>query len=297
MSTTMDEKSRVETLLSQSRSFFVIDKNGILQHFENFDEEEMDADLFAGLFSAVSTYAKELNAGDIQRATLEDHKFIFAEAENTPFLIVLDVDTEMSDENGSWLVNRIVNRFAEIQALKKDDVKGKLSIESLFSERGKTINWNTIHAIRQSAIQSDRVMYDHIETLNLTKINIRNKIWVKYRRMIQSLVENQSTVAGVLLILRHMNALNKLYSGRGGLDRLSDVHKYMEKQFKENTVGYELETQLIQIGELYVAIFPIFNPEGGLFALASKNSATITRLTTQVERLVSSIEKILGEGL
>ena len=51
MALEISDNERIETLLSQSRSFFVINRSGILQHYENFLKENQDADLYAGLFT------------------------------------------------------------------------------------------------------------------------------------------------------------------------------------------------------------------------------------------------------
>ena len=295
MALEISDNERIESLLSQSRSFFVIDQSGILQHYENFLKESQDADLYAGLFAAVNVFAKELKAGDIQTATLEDHKFVFSEDKMSGFLIVMDVINQMSDDNGTWLINEIMKRFKDVEALKADDIKGQLSLETLFSERGKSIDWDTIKAIRESAVKSVKAASDPIETLNLSKINLKNKFWVRIRKMISTMVEHQKTLVGCLLIIRNDGSLNKLYSGRGGFERIGDLYNYMQSKFDEGTVGTNIETEMIQIGDLYCSIFTIFHAEGGLFALASKNGSTITRLITQIERLVGAIERLGNE--
>ncbi|MHA2028735.1 MAG: hypothetical protein ACW99Q_05040 [Candidatus Kariarchaeaceae archaeon] len=291
----ISESDKIETLLSQSRSFFVIDSTGILQHYENFLPEPQEPDLYAGLFSAVNAYAKELKAGSIQTATLEEHKFVFSEEKNSGYLIVMDVNNQMSDDNGTWLINQIVRRFKDIEALKADDIRGQLSLETLFSERGKSIDWGTIKAIRESAVQSAKAAADPIETLNLSKVNLKNKLWVRIRKMIGTMVEHQKSLAGSILIIRNQLMLNKLYSGRGGFERLGDLYNYMQSKFDQGSVGQDVETEMIQIGDLYCSIFTIFHAEGGLLAIASVNGSTISRLITQVERLVSAIERLGNE--
>lgn len=295
MALELSDNDRIESLLSQSRSFFVIDSSGILQHYENFLSETQESDLYAGLFTAVNVYAKELKAGAIQTATLEEHKFVFSEDKNSGYLIVMDVNNQMSDDQGSWLINQIMRRFRDIQALKADDIKGQLSLETLFSERGKTIDWSTIQAIRESALKSTKATMDQIETLNLSKINLKNKFWVRIRKMIGTMIEHQKSLAGSLVLIKHDGWLNKLYSGRGGFERLGDLYNYMQTKFDEGTVGLEVETEMIQIGDLYCSIFTIFHSQGGLLAISSKNGSTISRLITQIERLVSSIERLGNE--
>lgn len=296
MAAELSDSDKIETLLSQSRSFYVIDSTGILQHFENFLSEPQESDLYAGLFAAVNVYAKELKAGDIQTATLEEHKFVFSEDKNSGYLIVMDVNNQMSDDNGSWLISQIMRRFRDIEALKADDIKGQLSLETLFSERGKTIDWGTIQAIRESAVKSAKATFDQIETLNLSKINLKNKLWVRIRKMVGTMVEHQKSLAGSILVIKNEGILNKLYSGRGGFERLGDLYNYLQAKFEEGTVGLEVETEMIQIGDLYCSIFTIFHAEGGLLAIASKNGSTISRLITQIERLVSSIERLGNEN-
>ncbi|MCH8908072.1 MAG: hypothetical protein IH840_13370 [Candidatus Heimdallarchaeota archaeon] len=292
----MTVNERIEVLLSESRSFFVIDPTGILQHYEDFLDSDDDPDLFAGLFAAVNVYAKELNAGNIQTATLEEHKFVFAHDSRTGTLIVMDVNSSMSDDNGQWLINQILARFAQMEMLKSSDLKGNISLETLFSERGKTINWETIQAIRESAVETQIETMDIVETLNLSRINLRNKFWARVRKMLTALVENQTGLNGLIMIMRNKNELNKLYCGRDGFESLGDLYNHLLVKFEEGTVGQELETELIQIGDLYCSIYTLFIMEGGLLAVTSTNSSLITRLNTQFERLISSVERLSMDG-
>ncbi|MHA2275136.1 MAG: hypothetical protein ACXAC2_05190, partial [Candidatus Kariarchaeaceae archaeon] len=150
-------------------------------------------------------------------------------------------------------------------------------------------------AIRESAVQSAKAAADPIETLNLSKVNLKNKLWVRIRKMIGTMVEHQKSLAGSILIIRNQLMLNKLYSGRGGFERLGDLYNYMQSKFDQGSVGQDVETEMIQIGDLYCSIFTIFHAEGGLLAIASVNGSTISRLITQVERLVSAIERLGNE--
>lgn len=282
---------QVEQLLSISRTFFVIDSSGILLYHEDFSDQDIDADLYAGLFSAVNIYAKELDAGNIKVATVEDHKFVFAENEDTGYLIVMDVEKQMTDDHGEWLLNQIISRFTKMQDLMADDIMGSLSLETLFGERGKTINWSTIHAIREGAIQTQKSLLDNVETLNLSKINLNNRLWVNIRTMVGSMVKNQSGLDGIILIVQKNNQLNSLFSGRKGVESLENLIKYTKDKLS-NEIFIEIETENIKLDDTLCAIFSLSLEEGGLLAIASQDEFLIDRLTNQMERLVSSVERL-----
>ncbi|MHA2252770.1 MAG: hypothetical protein ACXAD7_20575 [Candidatus Kariarchaeaceae archaeon] len=287
--------TKIEQLLSASRAFFVIDSSGILLYNEDFLELDMDADLYAGLFSAINVYAKELDAGVIQTATLEEHKFVFAEDNDSGYLIVMDVDKQMTDEDGAWLLNQILSRFTDMQNLIADDIKGSLSLETLFSDRGKTINWATIQAIREGAIQTQKSILDKVDTLNLSKINMNNRLWVRIRDMMTSMVKNQLLLTGMVLQILKNDHFNNLYAGRNGSDNLKNLFTYMEKKFTDGLVGIEQETEYLKIDDLYCSLFPIMIENGGLLGIASSDDILIRRLTLQVERLVASIERLANK--
>jgi hypothetical protein len=283
---------KIEQLLSVSRAFFVIDETGILLYYEDFFDQAIDADLYAGLFSAVHVYAKELNAGEIKTATLEDHKFVFAEDNETGYLVVMDVDKKMTDESGEWLLNQILSRFTDMQNLMADDIQGSLSLETLFSERGKTINWETIQAIRGGAIQTQKELLDNVETLNLSKITLNNRFWVGIRNMITSMVKNQIGIEGMILQIQKSDHFNVLFSGRSDQEKLKELMVYMENKFKDELIGIQQEVEFKQIDQLFCAFFPLMVEDGGLLGLASMDDHLLGRLSLQVERLVSSIEKL-----
>ncbi|MHA2168603.1 MAG: hypothetical protein ACXAB7_01695 [Candidatus Kariarchaeaceae archaeon] len=283
---------KIEQLLSQSNAFFVIDSAGILQYHEDFLDTDIDADLYAGLFSAVHVYAKELKAGEIQTATLEDKKFVFEEDLESGYLIVMDIDLHMSDDNGTWLLHQIVSRFTDMQNLIADDVQGSLSLETLFSERGKTINWSTIQAIREGAIETQKSLFDTVETLNLTKINLRNRLWVSVRDMISTLVKNQLGLSAMILSIYSREQFNTLFSGRVSVDTMEKLHDRLKSRFIDEMVGLVQETEYLEIDESFCSIFPIMVFEGGMLGVASEDEMLIKRLTHQIERLVSSIERL-----
>ena len=131
---------KIEQLLSAARAIYIIDTTGILLHHEFFVGQKEDPDLYSGLFAAVNVYAKELKAGKIRAIHLEEFKFIFSEHEETGYLIVLDVSSELSDADGAWLLEQIIRRFDAMQTLLSQDFKGSFTLETLFEERGKEIN-------------------------------------------------------------------------------------------------------------------------------------------------------------
>lgn len=282
--------AKLEKVLSASRAMYIIDSTGILLHHEFFMNQQEDPDLNSGLFAAVNVYSKELNAGNINAINLEDHKFLFKEHQETKYLIVLDVFKDVTDIDGMWLLDQILNRFKAMQLLMKEDYKGSVTLVTLFDERGKTINWSTIHQIREDAVEKQKSLFDHVDTLNLTKINLNNRLWVKIRKIISTLVENQKGLTGMFLYVMNQNEKNVLYSGRDR-EKLAELQKYLENRTKAG-IGLELEMERIKLGDEYTSIYPILIGDGGLLAISSNDKYLITRLNNQMERLVASIEKL-----
>ena len=284
---------RIEEILSQSRALYIINSSGILLHHEFFLNQQDDPNLYAGLFAAVAVYARELKAGSIANIGIDNHKFVFMEHQKTDNLIVIEVDNDVSTEDASWLLEQIVDRFSFMDKLLAESSKGSFSLKTLFGERGKVIDWSVIQTIREDALEDQKRTLDKVETLNLARVNVSNKFWVKLRKICTSLVENQKGMAGMLIYINHKDHLNKLFSGRGGKEKLSKLMNFIEKKFFESVIGLELETEYIQIDDLYIGIFNIYVASGGMLAIASVDKYLITnRLTQQIERLVASIEKI-----
>lgn len=281
---------RIEQLLTASRAIYIIDSTGILLHHEFFLGQQDDPDLYSGLFAAVNVYAQELTAGKIKAIRLKENKFIFQEHKETGYLIVLDVDVKMSDNDGSWLLNQITKRFDAMKKLMSEDFKGSLTLETLFDERGKEINWDTIHSIREDAIESQKMKFDNIETLNLTRINIKNRVWVKIRRMVESLTQNQAGLVGAYVFIQKNDYVNELYSGKDK-EALEALYGYLKKKVNQG-IGLELEVEMVKIDELFCAIYPMLLESGGLLAIASEDKYLVARLNNQMERLVAAIEKI-----
>jgi len=284
---------KIEQLLSASRAIYIIDATGILLHHEFFLGQQEDPDLYSGLFAAVNVYAKELKAGKIKSIRLKDNKFVFKELVKTNYMIVLDIDVQMNANDGAWLLDQITKRFDAMKKLMADDFKGSLTLETLFEERGKEINWNTIHSIREDAIALQNEQFDNVETLNLTRINIKNRMWVKIRNMISSVTENQVGLVGSYLFIAKNSHLNELYSGKNK-EALDGLYNYMKKKV-ETGIGLELESEMIKVDELFCAIYPMLLEDGGIMSIASEDKYLIARLNNQMERLVAAIEK-LGIG-
>lgn len=284
---------KIEQILSRSRAIYIIDSSGILHHHEFFMDQEDDPDLYAALFVGVANYAKELQAGAITNIGVQNHKFIFVEHEESGNLIVIEVFNDVSTADGSWLLDQIVKRFSFMEKLMSEDQQGAFSLETLFDERGKSINWSVIQSIREDALEDQKKHVDMVETLNLARVNISNKFWVKLRKICTSLVTNQKGLSEILIYINFKDHLNKLYAGRSGKDGASKLMNFIEKKFYEGTVGLELETEYIQIDEKYIGLFTMFVAEGAILAISSVDKFLINkRLTSQIERLVMSIEKL-----
>ncbi|MDH5401362.1 MAG: hypothetical protein OEY49_02625 [Candidatus Heimdallarchaeota archaeon] len=286
--------NRLEQLLSGSRAIYIIDGAGKLLHHEYFLGQQDDPHLYSGLFAAVNVYAKELKAGVIKSIELGENKFVLTEHNETGHLIVMDLSMEINDEDGGWLLTHIVDRFAAMQQLLEEDFKGSLTLKTLFEERGKAINWDTIHEIRQDAVDNQKVIFDKVTTLNLTKINLNNHTtWSRIRKVVSVLVESHLGLEGILLYILNHESTNILYSGRrkDEKDRLEVVQEYINNKLL-NQIGLELETELIQVNEFYCSIFPLLCAEGGVLAAISTDKYLISRLNSQMERLVASIERL-----
>lgn len=281
---------RIEQLLSAARAIYIIDSAGILLFHEFFIGQNDDPDLYSGLFAAVNVYAKELKVGSIKFIRLPANKFIFSEHLDTGYLIVLDVDNLLSETDATWLLGQIVKRFDAITKLKEDDFQGSLILETLFEDRGKEINWNMIHSIREDAIADQKLKYDNVETLNLTRVNLNNRTWVKIRKMISTVVENQKGLKGAYLFIQKRDHLNQLYAGRER-EPLEELFIYLNKKV-EGGIGLELEPEMVNMDDIYSAIFPLLLEDGGIFAIASKDKYLVARLNNQIERLVAAMEKI-----
>ncbi len=284
---------KIEELISLSKAIYIIDPTGILLFHEYFFNEVGDPDLYAGLFTAVSVFSSELGAGNIKQISLDETKFVFRNNKEANTIIILEMLKNVSDEDTNWLLDQIQNRYYSMAKMMNEDYKGSLTLTTLFDERGKSIDWDTIKEIREDAIKNQQFTYDKVDTLNLTPINLNNKFWVKNRRIITSLVENQKGLTGMIFMVKNKSSLNILYSGRKGHNKLDKIIKYMKRKFEDDTLGIELETEYIQIDDQYVAIYPIFCAEGGMIGVASIDRYLITnRLSQLIERLVASIEKL-----
>ena len=122
---------------------------------------------------------------------------------------------------------------------------------------------------------------------------MNNKFWVKLRRIITSLVENQKGLDGIITIINHNDHLNILFVGRNGKEKMDKLMKYVKKKFQEGIIGIELETEFIQIDQKYSGLFNLLIADGGIIAISSEDKYLITnRLNRQIERLVTSIEKL-----
>ncbi len=284
---------KIEQILSRSRAIYIIDSSGILLHHEFFLNQEDDADLYAGLFAGLAVYAKELKAGAITNIGLENHKFIFVEHEDTGYLVVIEVFNDVSTEDGSWFLNQIIERFQFMDKLISEDQKGAFTLETLFDERGKSINWTVIQSIREDALEDQKRTLDKVETLNLARVNINNKFWVKLRKICTSLITNQKGLNEILVYINYKDHLNKLYAGRNGKENANKLMNFIEKKFYDGVVGLELETEYVQIDDTYIGLFTMFVAEGAMMAISSVDKYLINnRLTSQIERLVMSIEKL-----
>lgn len=285
-------KNRIETLLADARALYIIDNAGLLQHFEKFIESDDDPDLFSALFATVHMYSKQLGGGDLELIALEKHKFAFSIYEGN--LIVLDVSVDMPKEDGLWLISQIMDRFDDINKLMEMDMGGGVVLQSLFGERGKSVTWDTLKAIKEGAIIERLEDTDIVETNNMTKINIKSKKWIKVRQIATTLVTTQSDLSCLIFLIKHKDHTNFLYSGRINVSLVEDIVQYAKEKINDPFAGAVLEPEKSKFGKYYVLIYPVVGFEGGLLIVVSEDSYTINHITTQLERVVVAYERLLN---
>jgi len=285
-------KNRIETLLADARALYIINNAGLLEHFEKFIESDDDPDLFSALFATVHMYSKQLGGGDIELIALEKHKFAFSTYEGN--LIVLDVSVDMPKGDGLWLISQIMDRFDDINKLMKMDTGGGVILQSLFGERGKSVTWDTLKAIKEEAIIERLEDSDIIETNNMTKINIKSKMWIKVRQIATTLVTTQSEISCLIFMIKNRDHTNFLYSGRVDVSKVDDIIKYAIEKIDDPLSGAVLEPEKSKFGNYYVMIYPVVGFEGGLLIVVSEDSYTINHVTTQLERVVVAYERLLN---
>ncbi len=285
-------KNRIETLLADARALYIINDAGLLEHYEKFIESEDDPDLFSALFATVHMYSKQLGGGNIELISLENHKFAFSTYEGN--LIVLDVSVDMPKEDGIWLISQIMDRFDEINRLMQMDTGGGVVLQTLFGERGKTLTWDTIKAIKEEAIIERMEESDIVETTNLTKINIKSKLWIKIRQIATTLVNTQSELTGLLFHIVNRGQTNFLYSGRKNITELDAIVQYINEQLNDPLAGAVQEPERTKFGKYFCLIYPVMAFEGGYLTVVSEDSYTINHITTQIERVVIAYERLLN---
>jgi len=285
-------KNRIETLLADARALYIINNAGLLEHFEKFIESDDDPDLFSALFATVHMYSKQLGGGDLELIALEKHKFAFSIYEGN--LIVLDVSVDMPKEDGLWLISQIMDRFDDINKLMKMDTGGGVVLQSLFGERGKSVTWDTLKAIKEEAIIERLEDSDIVETNNMTKINIKSKKWIKVRQIATTLVTTQSELSCLLFLVKYKDHTNFLYSGRVNVSLVEDIVQYAKEKINDPLAGAVLEPEKSKFGKYYVLLYPVVGFEGGLLVVVSEDSYTINHITTQLERVVVAYERLLN---
>ena len=286
---------RLENLLSLSKAMYIMDTSGILLHHEYFLNQEEDPNLYAGLFTALNVFALSLNAGKIAAITLEDSKFILTEHEESGLFIVLNIHKNVNDDDGEWLLSQIKDRFSTMEKMLQEDHKGSFTLETLFDDRGKSIDFDTIKEIREDAIEKQNIAMDIVETLNLSKVNVNNRFWVKIRRIVTSLVENQKGLIGIIMMINKNDHRNILYVGREGKEKMGGLRQYIEGKF-EGVIGIELETEFVQFDDQYCSVFNILIADGAVLGVSSRDKYLITnRINRQIERAVAALEKLASK--
>ncbi len=292
MSTTGHIKRRkVDELLPKARAFYIINDAGLLEHHEHFVDTDDDPDLHSAMFATVHMYAKQLGGGEIELISLEHHKFAFSYYEGK--LVVLDVDVGMDAEDSLWLIQQIMDRFDQIEQLRRKDPKGKLLFKTLFVDQGRAINWDTIKSIRESAIMEKLKGTDLVETTNITKVNVKSKVWIKIRQILSKVVNTHPLLSGALFFVKHKNHINILYSGRVPLDNYQKLMQELTDSLADPFANIEQEPKMIKASEQeYAEVFPAMCYEGAMLAIVSKDLYELERLAAQIQRILVAVEKL-----
>ena len=290
MSTTIKARRKIDELIKKVRAFYIINETGLLEHYEHFVDTDEDPDLHSAMFATVHMYAKQLGGGEIELISLENHKFAFSTYEGK--LVVLNVDVDMDPSDSLWLIEQIMDRFESIERLRQKNPEGRLLFKSLFEELGKSIDWETIKSIRESAILEDLKSKDIVETTNLTKINIKSKVWIKIRQIISKLVKSHTQLLGSLFLLKNKNHINVLFSGRAEVNDFRDILDKSLSELSDPFANLEQEVKMVPIMNGYAAMFPAFCYGGAILILLSSDLYELERLTAQTQRIVSALEKI-----
>jgi hypothetical protein len=283
---------KIDSLLTKARALYIINESGLLEHYENFTDNYEDPDLYSALFATVHMYSKQLGGGDMELISLENHKFAFSQFEGK--LIVLNIDTDMAKEDGIYLISQIMDRFEQMEKLMHKAPEGGIVLQTLFGERGKSINWNTIRAIQEEAITEKLKTTDLVETTNITRINIKSKIWIKIRQIITSMASAQKDLLGIFLLIKKDDHISILFSGRAPPDQLDGIKLYCLNLLEDPMSGVNIEPEFIEMDDKFCSIYPTVAYEGGMIALVANDKFTISRLSNLLERVLVAIERLIS---
>ena len=286
----MKEKA-LSAILANTRSLYVINTAGIIEHYENFTNDTVDPNLFSALFSSVHIYASQIGAGHLEIIVLETHKFVFKAIEAN--LIVLDVNLDMTRDEGLWLVKKIVERFDEIQELIEKDTTGVYLLPTLFGDFGKSISWDTIKAINEHVIEEKSKVEGKIKIKNLSQISISSASWAKHRNLCKIILESQFNLDATLLFIRKGKKVNMLLTYRTKEADLKPVISHYKEKFMDylkNLVKKRNENVVIETYQTIAYRIKTYN--GGLAVIVKRGSPISLLHINKLKRLVNSLERI-----
>ncbi len=281
---------KIDELIKKVRAFYIINDAGLLEHYEYFVETDEDPDLHSAMFATVHMYSKQLGGGDIELISLENHKFAFSNYEGK--LVVLNVDVDMSSEESLWLIEQIMDRFETIEQLRQKNPEGRLLFKSLFEELGRSIEWETIKSIREGAFLEQLKNQDIVETSNMTKINVKSKIWIKIRQIISKIVKTHTQLRAGMFIVKNKGHINYMYSGRDPPEDYDDIATKAMEELQDPFANIDQEPRMVPISKGNASIFPAFCFEGAFLILISDDLYELERLSSQTQRVVAAIEKL-----
>ncbi len=283
---------KLDTLLPHARAFYIIDESGILEHYEEFTDDHEDPDLTSAMFATVHLYAKQLGGGEIEVIELENHKFAFSFYINK--LVVLNVDTSISSEDGVWLISQIMDRFDTLEKMRAKDPDKRLVFRTLFMDQGKAIDWDTIKNIHESALLENIKTSDIVNTMNLSKINVKSKIWIKVRQILSKLATSHKGLSGIFFLVKNKGSINVLFSGRKPAEDLTQFLDACKSKLNDPLGNLTIEVESLEFGEEKAIVLPSLIYEGALLCVISQDEFILERLMSQLERVILVLEKLVS---
>jgi len=145
------EKIRAEKI----RDFYLMHWDGRTLCHRVYVRSKVDDSLLSGFLTAIFAISKELSIDQIQTMDMQDIKFIY---ENVPpYLLILNVNKDVSVQFGKLILTKAMKYFEEIYDGLNEKVKSDLNE---LAEELKTINFNS----QIDKFVNDAIMEEYFKT-------------------------------------------------------------------------------------------------------------------------------------